>query len=129
MTQQASYAAARMLQYEPQHFHALLPDPNHMAVDLRPIFDYVTANTYEQPLQRPLMNDNVHYFDANETTVQPATVQAHIEDTYTPGDRLDEHRAAASPRSPHRRQAPRRRGYPCDYEACDRTFDRACELK
>ncbi|KAH7071043.1 hypothetical protein FB567DRAFT_612666 [Paraphoma chrysanthemicola] len=125
----APYAAARMLQYSQQPFHAPLPDPNQMTIDdLEPVLAYVTAHNLQEPLQQPLMNDNVQCFDANETTVQPATVMEHIKDIYTPGDRLDEKRAVASPRSPNRRQAPRRGGFPCDHEGCDKTFDRACEL-
>jgi hypothetical protein len=74
------------------------------------------------------MNNNVLYINANETTIQPATVQAHIEDIYTPGDRLDDARLS-SRKAPHRRQAPRARGYPCILDGCGKTFDRACELK
>lgn len=68
------------------------------------------------------MNDNVYCLNTNETTVQPATVQAHVEDIYTPGDRLER-------RSPHKRQTPRAAGYPCMHNGCGKTFNRACELK
>lgn len=112
-----------MLYNEPAHFHAPLQDFNQTAADLAPIFAYVT----EQPRQ-PLINEHIRFIDANGTTVQPATVQAHIEDIYTPGDRLPSRRPG-SRKAPHKRQAPRPGGYPCSVEGCERTFDRACELK
>ncbi|KAF2029750.1 hypothetical protein EK21DRAFT_112621 [Setomelanomma holmii] len=130
----APYAAARMLQYDPQLFHAPLPDPAQ-AVDLGPLVAFnTTAENHDlppqqQPPQPPLMNDNVQYFDWNGTTVQPATVQAHIEDIYTPGDRQRRKTSIIGVRtSPSRRQAPRPGGYACDHEGCERRFDRACEL-
>lgn len=108
----APYVAARIFEYEPQSFHAPLT-----AADLAPIFAYVEAD------RQPLMNSHVHSLNANETTVQPATVQAHVEDIYTPGDRT------GSRRAPHRRQAPCAAGYPCKHDGCGKAFDRACELK
>ncbi|KAF2824184.1 hypothetical protein CC86DRAFT_51464 [Ophiobolus disseminans] len=106
---QAPYVPARMFEYKPQSFHTPLT-----AADLAPIFAYVEAD------RQPLMNNYVQNINANETTVQPATVQAYIEDIYTPGDRTGS--------APHRRQAPRAAGYPCKHEGCGKTFDRACEL-
>jgi hypothetical protein len=114
------YVAARTLEYLPQEYP---PQPFHAplsAADLAPIFAYVT----EANQQQPLMNDNVQYMNSNETTVQPATVLAHLEDIYTPGDRLGSGKART-----HRRQAPRTAGYPCMHDGCGKTFDRACELK
>jgi hypothetical protein len=110
-----------MLYNEPHPFRSPLQDVHDPVADLAPIFAYV-AEAYRQPL----MNDNVRYINANETTIQPTTVQAHIEDIYTPGDRLD---GTKQRRVPHRRQAPRVRGYPCQFDGCEKTFDRACELK
>jgi hypothetical protein len=110
-----------MLYNESRAFCAPLPDVHQAAEDLAPVLAYNI-----EARRQPLMNENVQYVNANETTIQPATVQAHIEDTYTPGDRLSK----SSPRkAPHRRQAPRVHGYPCLFEGCERTFDRACELK
>ena len=101
-----------MLEYEPQPFHAPLT-----AADLAPIFAYVNEVDTQ-----PLMNNNVQHLNTNETTVQNATVQAHIEDIYTPGDRTGSRKA-------QRRQAPRAAGYPCRHDGCGKTFNRACELK
>jgi hypothetical protein len=72
------------------------------------------------------MDENLRCVNTYETTIQPSTVQAHIEDIYTPGDRLVK---ISSRKASHRRQAPRHRGYPCGFEGCEKTFDRACELK
>jgi hypothetical protein len=107
--------------YEPQNFCPPLPDVYQAATDFTALFEYV-AETRTQFL----MNENVQCINANETTIQPATVQAHIEDIYTPGDRLGK---TCSRKAPHRRQAPRSGGFPCNHEGCEKTFDRACELK
>ena len=114
------YAAARWF-YEPQAFRPPISDVHQNAVDLAPIFAYLSENNKQQ-----LMNESIRTINANETTIQPETVQAHIEDTYTPGDRLPKPRKTSHT---GRRQAPRSRGYPCRYEGCEKTFDRACELK
>lgn len=116
---QAPYVAAQMLSNAPEPSYTPLPDFNHTDADLAPIYAYVTENDAQ-----PLINEHVWHFNADETTVQPATVQAHIEDTYTVGDRT----RPSSRKAPHRRQAPRLGGYPCNVEGCERTFDRACEL-
>jgi hypothetical protein len=110
-----------MLWNEPQAFHPPLPDVHQTATHLAPIFDFVN-----EARRQPLMDENVQCVNANETTIQSTTVQAHIEDTYTPGDRLVK---ISSRKASHRRQAPRHRGYPCRSEGCEKTFDRACELK
>ncbi|KAH4958747.1 hypothetical protein HBI78_174470 [Parastagonospora nodorum] len=115
----APYVAARML-YEPQTFCPTLPDVHQIDTDYTALIDYVARVRTQS-----LMNENVQYINANETTIQPATVQAHIEDIYTPGDRLDK---TSSRKAPHRRQAPRPGGYSCRHEGCMKTFDRACEL-
>lgn len=90
--------------------------PDVTAADLAPIYAYVTESR-----RQPLDKEHVWCINANETTIQPSTVQAHIEDTYTPGDR--------SRRAPHRRQAPRVGGFPCKVDGCGKAFNRACELK
>ena len=111
----APYVAVGMF-YDEQHYQT--------AADLAPILAYVT----DAPSQT-LIDENMDYINANETTVRTTTVQAHIEDTYTPGDRLQHARPSGSRRPAHRRQAPRLGGYSCSAEGCDRIFDRACELK
>jgi len=107
-----------MLQADTPHFEDLLPDAVQTSRDFAPLLEYI------RPQQ--LLGENLDYINENETTVQPATVQAHVEDTYTPGDRLAKKR---SRRVAHRRQAPCVNGFPCDHGGCDRVFDRACELK
>jgi hypothetical protein len=110
-----------MLWNEPQVFHPPLPDVHQTAAHLAPIFAYITEGR-----RQPLMDENIRYVNTNETAIQSTTVQAHIEDIYTPGDRLAK---ISSRKASHRRQAPRHRGYPCRFEECEKTFDRACELK
>lgn len=85
----------------------------------------MTFYPYAEHDQRPLFDTNVHQLDLNATTVGPSTVQMHVEDTYTPGDRL----ASTSRRPAHKRQAPRPRGFPCASDGCGQTFDRSCDLK
>ncbi|KAF1948253.1 hypothetical protein CC80DRAFT_328033 [Byssothecium circinans] len=86
-----------------------------------PIPYFAEADTH------PLYNTNVQYLNENATTVQPSTVQYFVEDTYTPGDRLQA--VSRSRRPSHRRQAPRPGGFPCPFEGCGKTFDRACDVK
>lgn len=69
-----------LLDYDPQPYHTPIT-----AAELAPIF----ANDTESNRQL-LMDDVVQCMNTNETTVHPATVQAHIEDIYTPGDRACE---------------------------------------
>lgn len=111
-----------MLYEETLPFNPPAPDVNATAAELAPVLAWVTED-YRQPAT----NENIQYMNMNETLVRPETVQAHIDDIYTPGDRLEKN--AGSKRAPHRRQAPRPRGYPCNYHGCDKIFDRACELK
>lgn len=110
-----------MLYNEPQVFCPPVQDVHQAVEDLGPVLAYLT-----EARRQPLMNENLRYVNANETTIQRATVQAHVEDTYTPGDRLGK---SSLRKAPHRRQAPRVHGYPCRFQGCERTFDRACELK
>ncbi|KAI4955109.1 hypothetical protein J4E91_000965 [Alternaria rosae] len=87
--------------------------------DLAPIYNFVKAG-------QSLLSENVRVMDANETTVQPVTVQAHVEDTYNPGDRLATRR---NRRTVHKRQAPCPGGFRCEKDDCNKTFDRKCDLK
>ena len=119
--------AARALYSEPQPFQPPLLDRHHTDADLGPLLAFVTEAVIEAQRQ-PLINENVRYINANETTVQPDTVQAHIEDTYNPGDRLQDGRPG-SRKAASKRQTPRVNGYPCNADGCERTFDRACELQ
>jgi hypothetical protein len=88
---------------------------------------------YPDTVAQPLADDVVRRLGDNGTTVQPSTVQIHVESTYNPGDRLQPFSRAPSPagsrRPPHRRQAPRKDGFPCPVDGCGETFDRSCELK
>jgi hypothetical protein len=113
----------QMLFEQPQPLPMPLADPYQTEAELEPIFQYVTEAN-----RQPLINEHVRYMNANETTVQAATVQAHIEDIYTPGDRLQDTQPR-SRKSLQKRQPPRPGGFLCDFEGCDGTFDRACELK
>jgi hypothetical protein len=108
-----------MLYDESRTFHPPVPDVRQTAADLAPILAYVTEAHRQQ-----LVNENVRSINYNETTIQPTTIHAHIQDIYTPGDRL-----VKPKRTQHKRQAPRAHGYPCVREGCAKTFDRACELK
>jgi hypothetical protein len=116
-----------MLYNEPQYLTPPISDVHQTAADLAPIYAYITEARHQ-----PLVNDNVRSINANETTIQPETVQAHIEDIYTPGDRAKGKRVrsrSSSDGARQTRQAPRTRGYPCVVDGCEQTFNRACELK
>ncbi|KAF2018531.1 hypothetical protein BU24DRAFT_99075 [Aaosphaeria arxii CBS 175.79] len=78
-----------------------------------------------------------------QTTMEPPTVQAHVEDTYTlrdgllvsheldvysPGDRALGTNSRTTPTS-QRIQAPLPGGFPCTAEGCKRIFERICDLK
>ncbi|KAL5113244.1 hypothetical protein ACEQ8H_008884 [Pleosporales sp. CAS-2024a] len=117
--QEAPYVAAKML-CEPQAFCNPLLHALQTPIDYTALVDYVVGARTQT-----LVDENVQCINANETAIQPATVQAHIEDIYTPGDRLGK---TSSRTAPHRRQAPRAGGYPCRYEGCEKTYNRACEL-
>jgi hypothetical protein len=88
--------------------------------------DFALLYQYVNPGVQPLISEHVRVMDANETTIQPATVQAHVEDTYTPGDRLS---ARRDRRAQQKRQAPRAGGFRCNEDGCGKTFDRQCDLK
>jgi len=79
--------------------------------------------------RQPLVDRVVRRLNENRTTVQPSTIQIHVEGTYNPGDRLDAVSRAGSRRPPHRRHAPRPGGFPCALDGCVKTFDRSCDLK
>lgn len=82
---------------------------------------------FAEPDRQPLVNEIVRQLNDNATTVQPTTVQMHVEDTYTPGDRLQAARARRRPS--HRRQPLIEGGFPCTYQGCGKTFNRSCDLK
>lgn len=84
---------------------------------------------YEMDTAQLLVGHNVQRMDDDETTVQPATVRAHVKDTYLPGDRQIPSSPEESQHVPHRRQAPRRNGFACAVEGCNKAYDRNCELK
>lgn len=112
-----------MLYREPEPLQMPLLGPSQTEADYEPLLAYV--NHAQRQL---LINDNVRCINGNETSVQPATVLEHVKDTYTPGDRLQKRRLA-SRKPAAKRQAPRWRGFPCFALDCEKTFDRACELK
>ncbi|EUC42950.1 hypothetical protein COCMIDRAFT_39063 [Bipolaris oryzae ATCC 44560] len=97
------------------------PDTHETEVNLTPVCDYVTGGP------RPVSNEYIQRINANETTVQPGTVQAHVDDTYTPGDRLLS-RQARSRRRSGRRQPPREGGFVCNEPECTQVFNRQCDL-
>ena len=112
---QNQYGAASPFYVDPSVLHMPPLGFDRTQPDLAPIYDYVNGG-------QPLLREHVQVMDANETMVQPATVQAHVEDTYNPGDRL------ATPGS-RKRQAPRPGGFHCDKDGCSKTFNRQCDLK
>ncbi|PVI04511.1 hypothetical protein DM02DRAFT_518651 [Periconia macrospinosa] len=75
-------------------------------------------------IAQPLHDNLLEQLNDNATTVRSSTVLSHVEDTYTPGDRL---KAQSRPLS--KRQAPRKGGFPCGINGCQKTFDRACDVK
>ncbi|KAJ4349138.1 hypothetical protein N0V95_004833 [Ascochyta clinopodiicola] len=91
-------------------------------VDLSEVQIYVAGSNH-------LLVDNaVQRFNENGTTVQPVTIEAHVDDTYVPGYR----QLSTSPGSQsiqHKRQPPRKNGFVCTVESCHKAFDRNCELK
>ncbi|KAF1843279.1 uncharacterized protein K460DRAFT_142421 [Cucurbitaria berberidis CBS 394.84] len=119
---QTPYVALRMLDNEPEPFHAPLPNFDPTEVDLALLREYVTGEN-----RHPLISEYIYDMDANGTTVQPTTIIEHIKDIYTPGDRLQSPRSG-SRKASHKRQAPRLGGYPCTFEGCEKIFDRNCEL-
>jgi hypothetical protein len=61
--------------------------------------------------------------------IRPVSIQAHLEDTYLPGDRLRQVQDSRSRKRVTRRQAPRPGGFPCDHDGCTKSFDRQCDVK
>ncbi|KAG9192586.1 hypothetical protein G6011_11320 [Alternaria panax] len=120
---QAQYVAARTFYTDPGLFYMPPLDFEQTPSDLAPVYEYLNAGHGQ-----PLINDHMRTMDVNETTVQPATVQAHIEDIYTPGDRLSARRSR-NRKAVQKRQAPRPGGFLCSTDGCDRAFDRQCDLK
>ncbi|KAJ4983870.1 fungal specific transcription factor [Stagonosporopsis vannaccii] len=92
---------------------------NAATTDLSGVLEYV--NGFDQPL----MDDTVHSINTNATIVQPITVEAHVDDTYVPGFRQP---ISLTPSHCSRRHAPRKDGFACTVEGCNKTFDRNCEL-
>ncbi|KAF2469637.1 uncharacterized protein BDR25DRAFT_46673 [Lindgomyces ingoldianus] len=90
--------------------------------ELEPQLPYYTSAD-----RQTLKDEVVRQLEENATNVQEGTVQAHIEDIYTPGDRTTT--TAGSQRATHRRQAPRPGGFPCSYPGCGKPFNRQCDLK
>ncbi|KAF2999812.1 hypothetical protein E8E13_006587 [Curvularia kusanoi] len=72
-----------------------------------------------------LVDENTHTMNVDVTTIQTNAIRAHVDDTYLPG-----YRQQASPSQPHcaRRHAPRKGGFACTVEGCNKAFDRNCEL-
>lgn len=89
-------------------------------MDLSEVLDYVNNSS------QPLVDDAVQSMNVDATSVQTDTIRAYVKDTYLPGDRQQ-----SSPTQPHstRRHAPRKDGFVCTVEGCNKTFDRNCELK
>ncbi|KAF2621393.1 hypothetical protein BU25DRAFT_354496 [Macroventuria anomochaeta] len=102
--------------YDPFH------DDYAVTVDLIEVLHYVNDSS------QLLIDDTVQLMNENGTTVQLDTVQAHVDDTYLPGYRQPSTSPAESQCVPHRRQAPRKNGFICTVEGCNKTFDRNCEL-
>ena len=88
-----------------------------------------TPSYFSEAYRQPLVDDVVRRLNDDSTTIQPSTIQIHVEGTYNPGDRLEAVSRAGSRRQPHRRQAPRPGGFPCVLDGCGKTFDRSCDLK
>ncbi|KAH6611885.1 hypothetical protein C7974DRAFT_86369 [Boeremia exigua] len=105
----------------------LYPD-NDSTMDLSGVLDYVNGSA---PL---LIDDAVESINMNATMVQSDTVGAHVDDTYVPGYRQTTSSPTLSPgvspgTSPgHRRYAPRKDGFACAVEGCNKMFNRNCEL-
>jgi hypothetical protein len=91
-------------------------------VDLTEVLNFVNDSS------ELLVDETFQRINENATTVQPVTVQAHIDDTYLPGCRQPTS-PAESQCGPQRRQAPRKNGFACTVEGCNKAFDRNCELK
>lgn len=98
----------------------LFPD-DAGSVDLTDVLGWVN-DSHQHPLVGPIQRLN-----EEATTVQTNTVIAHVKDTYLPGYRGQ----ISPPTQPHstRRHAPRKDGFACPVEGCNKAYDRNCELK
>lgn len=94
---------------------------NAAITDLSGVLEYVNG------LSQPLMGDAVQSINVNATTVQPGTIGAYVDETYVPGFR--QLPMSPTPSSCSRRHAPRKDGFACTVDGCNKTFDRYCELK
>jgi hypothetical protein len=112
---QSSSSYLPALTIEPTHYTP--PSTN----DYNPTVDLSDLVHWMEDARLPLFDNTIQFMNANETTVQSTTVQAHVESIYTPGDR----QRRPSPK----RQALRKGGYACNIIGCNKAFDRACELK
>ncbi|KAF2729332.1 hypothetical protein EJ04DRAFT_502516, partial [Polyplosphaeria fusca] len=81
----------------PQEDDLALPDANHS--DLQ----YLTQ-------------ENEHMLNCSAEIIEADTVQAHVQDTYLPGDYIA------------RRHQLKEHRFPCPYEKCDKVFRRKVEL-
>ena len=96
----------------------LFPDDS-ASIDLSDVVDYLNNSNPH------LVDDTVQGINADATMLQTSTIQAYVDGTYLPGCRQQ-----ASPARPHgTRHVPRRGGFTCTVEGCNKAFDRNCELK
>jgi hypothetical protein len=95
----------------------LFPDDS-ASIDLSDVIDYVNNSS-----PHLVVDDTVQSLNADATTLQTNTIQAYVDGTYLPGYR--------QPASPARstRHVPRKGGFVCSMEGCNKAFDRNCELK
>jgi hypothetical protein len=95
----------------------LFPDDS-ASIDLSDVIDYVNNSS-----PHLVVDDTVQSLNADATTLQTNTIQAYVDGTYLPGYR--------QPASPARstRHMPRKGGFVCSMEGCNKAFDRNCELK
>ncbi|KAF2113325.1 hypothetical protein BDV96DRAFT_121466 [Lophiotrema nucula] len=82
--------------------------------------------TFETDRQ-PLIDQTLQQLEDTATKVRADTVQSHVLDTYTPGDRIIA-QAAASRRLAQRRLPPSIGGFLCEHSRCGKRFNRACDL-
>jgi hypothetical protein len=121
---QASYLPAVP---QPQLAHRPHPSP-----DVEPTLDLVLGHAsaldaFVPETRAPSLSEAIWMLNVEQTAVQRGTVQAHLEDIYTPGYPVTQ-REPLRTRSP-RRQAPQPGGFGCTVEGCTKRFDRACDLK
>lgn len=96
----------------------LFPDDS-ASIDLSDVIDYVNNSSPHS------VDETVQSLNADATTLQTNTIQAYVDGTYLPG-----YRQQASPARSHgTRHVPRKGGFVCSMEGCNKAFDRNCELK